>query len=584
MARMKLVQVATRLATKLFGGADAVAGRTSEIASTLETTAKMRVDSDVEGGQGVVKAGARVHDVHARTSEPSSPHRADVTRPHPSLAADLGKNLGEPIAKHAIVTGPRALEETFGPGFWNSADLDVSVPDTAALDHLVRQPGWTRMKSRDGRDMVTDGRIRVSVGAQEVSHADLMSRGWRIDDGPLVASVPDTCSLMQRHGSVEDLKNIDEVRQRLHNPENGPLPERVTHRENQDIRMRLPSEALDHPYAHSMVKIASHHVYAVRSLMGHPDILAHDGLPLLRHYWGPTEAMENGLRATYHNGHGLMSDLERARQNLNALRAQGLAEVRAQDYLSVGTSGCAADGRYGGNRAGFSITAADYDERRSGELVRAHAIREGLPRDVADGMRKQVLGTKFTESTATRPGMQAGRFDPDWRVQTLAGVDLDGLGRGHGPLEGTRLFLEDSNSTRVVYKDSSFPNGVVRPGRALVEHGVPCDSVADMWRGLDEYGHIHPVVDGVRCAKSLREFGGDHFSRNAAFMHPNGYQAPPLYLAGHTDLAVHVRTENATVLRKWAEEVYRGKSFLENDAEAVAYAQQVGEKYGPDML
>ncbi|MFE9575121.1 hypothetical protein ACFYO1_01945 [Nocardia sp. NPDC006044] len=583
MARMKLVQVATRLATKLFGGADAVAGRTSEIASTLESTAKTHIGSDAEGGQEVAKARARVHDVPARTSEPSSTHRAAVMRPHPSLDAELRKHLGEPIAKQSIVTGPRALEETFGPGFEHSPELEVSVPDTAALDHLVRQPGWTRMKSRDGRDLVTDGRIRVSVGANGVSHEDLVSRGWRAGDGPLIASVPDTCSLMQRKGSVEDLKNIDEVRRRLHNPENGPLPEHVTHREHQDIRTRLPREALDHPYAHSMIKIASHHVYAVRSLMGHPDILAHDGLPLLRHYWGPTEAMENGLRATYHNGHGLINDLERGRHNLDALRAQGL-EVRAQDYLSVATSGCAADGRYGGNRAGHSVTAADYDERRSGELVRAHAIQEGLPRDVADGMRKQVLGTKFTESTATRPGMQAGRFDPDWRVQTLAGEDLDGLGRGHGPLDGTRLFLEDSNSTRVVYKDTNFPNGVVRPGRVLIEHGVACDSVADMWRGLDELGHIKPVIDGVRCAKSLREFGGDHFSRNAGFTHPNGYQAPPLYLAAHTELAVQVRTENAAILRKWAGEVYRGKSFLENDAEALSYAQQVGEKYGPDML
>ncbi|WP_280454702.1 hypothetical protein [Nocardia brasiliensis] len=552
------------------------------MARTLDDVVKSHVDSDVTAGYGVTQAGARVDDVPVR--RPVSAPRADMMRPHRPLKEDLTQHLGEPIAKRAIITGPRALEETFGAGFGHSPDLNVSVPDKAALDYLVRQPGWSRTKSQDGRDIVTDGRIRVSVGEHGVSHKDLVYRGWRTDDGSMVASGPDTLSLMQRRGSAEDLQNIDNVRLRLHNPENEPLPERVTHRENTDIRMRLPDEALNHPYAQSLVNIASHHVYAVRSLMGHPDILAHDGLPFLRHYWGPTEAMENGLRATYHNGHGLMDDLGRGRQNLDALKAQGLADVRGQDYLSVATAGCAADGRYGGGRAGHSVTAADFDERRSGELVRAHAIKAGLPRDVADQLRKQVMGTKFTESTAARPGMQAGRFDPDWRVQTLAGEDLDNLVRGHGALDATRLFLEDSNSTRMVYKDINFPNGVVRPGRLLIEHGVPCDSVADMWRGLDEYGHLHPVIDGVECSKSLREFGGDHFSRNAVFMHPNGYQAPPLYLPAHTELAAQVRTENAAMLKRWAEEIYRGKSFLENDAEAVAYARHVGEKYGPDML
>ncbi|OQS16362.1 hypothetical protein B0T36_06320 [Nocardia donostiensis] len=472
-------------------------------------------------------------------------------RSTPGLEAVVGR-LGDRVAGDSVVLGRDAVDAAFGSRTHQGAKLEVSVTEDA-YRYLREQPGWSHTQAADGTPRLVDGNMSIGMGWDAgPSHPDLFGRSWTTPEGIHVASLPDVYAVLQERGSPQDLLDAAAIRHRLLDPTQPPLPAPMLAREMDTIRSILPAEALDHPDADIAVRLGANGMHIASTLYGDPAVGRANQII------GDLELPGYRVPATYHNGFGLAEDGRLLQEHLGNIGA------RPHERLDAAAADTYSDSVYGNGRR--SNNPEGYDELRSADLARAHALSLGYEPDRADRIHDMITGTAFDEHTKA----QAGKHHPDPLVHSIAGVDLQTLAQPSCVADVFDLAPEDLASQR------HSPDRIL--GRTLVDHDLRIRSTEEGMTVIDEYAEYRPTVDGVASDRTVMDAFANRIAGNAGFSDPRtGHQYPPTWTLDNPELRAE-HTEKARELgQKLAD---RDITATQAHQEAQRHTAAMQEKYG----
>ncbi|MBF6166327.1 hypothetical protein IU486_16415 [Streptomyces gardneri] len=474
-----------------------------------------------------------------------------VVSKQPSLAARLAP-LGENVSREALITGSTAMNLAFGTPIRFSHHLDVKVSE-AAYRYMRDQPGWSEHRFSDGITALRNGDLEVMHQRKyEPSHGELARRAWRTPEGIWVASLPDVYALKDERRLSKDVKDLKLMRARLLDPTQPPLEAHVMQREIDAVRSFLPEQALNHPDADTAVRLAANGKHITSTLYGDPDIGRANTL------FGELERFEYQAPATYHNGFDLDHDGRLLQKHLDNIGAQ------PHERLDAAVADTYSDANYGDGRK--KNNPDGYDELRSGELARAHALALDYDPGRADRIHDMILGTAFDEQTKA----QAGKNDPDPLVQAIAGVDLQTLAEPHS-LEGTLdLAPEDLSSAR------HSPDRIL--GRTMIENNERIRFTEEGIRHIDGYANYRPMIDGRVADLTVMDAFANRAAGDAGFRDPvKGHQYPPTWTLDNPQM----RAEHTQTAREIAQKLAdRDITATQAHHMAKQHGQAMQEKYG----
>ncbi|WP_433574773.1 hypothetical protein [Nocardia brasiliensis] len=458
--------------------------------------------------------------------------------------------LGGRIAKDSIVLDRGAMAAAFGLGLSpGTSRLVLSVPE-GAYRFLRGQPGWSEHQSADGGPRLANGDYIVGMGwTRGPSHTDLLGRAWRTPAGTRVAGLPDVYAMMQERGAVQDLRDTALIRAWLGDPRRPPLPEHVIARQIAAVRSAMPDGLLRHADAPVATRLAANGMHTVCTLYGDP------GVGRANQIIGDLELAEYRVMATYHNGFGMVEDLRDLQQhmrNVGAGPGVTLDAVAADAY---------SDAVYGHGRRRDNPTG--YDELRSADLLREHALTLGYDPARAQRLHQAVLGTGFDEATKA----QAGKHHPDILVQAVAGVDLHTLARPDNLLGAFDIALEDGISAR------HSPDRLL--GRTFIENGIHIRTTRQGVAAVDEYADWRSNISSAD--RTAMDWLARRISGNGSFSDPvTGHQYPETWTLDNPAL----RAEHAAKSRELGGQLLdRNMTGLEAYEEAGRHAARMREKY-----
>lgn len=453
--------------------------------------------------------------------------------------------LGRSIANEAVVIGSSAIACAL-PGFREPNDVDVAVP-AEAFAHLREQPGWEEVWGMDGMPRLLKGKLDVGAGwGGPADYTELQARSWITENGVQVAGLPDVYAYKQRRMQKDDVADLQAVRTYLQDPARAPFSARQIPHELAAAWECLPAVAQDSPDAERAALLAANGMHIVYTLYGHPEIGQANQII------GDLEQLEFGVPATYHNGLGLVRDARALQQHL------GNSGAPVSDRLLALAIDPYTDAIYGGGR--FRNNPQGYDELRSAELLKGHALQLGYKPQEAERMHMVTLRTTFDEET----GSQWGTHAADPLARAVTGVDLYPLARPESVGASFDLAVEDGFSARF--------SRVRTIGRVLGEKGARVYATVDGLRLIDHYADERPanVPDGptVKQALAARLDGNAQFHRRHQY--PDGWTLDNPCL----------REDHALALERASADLLAGKTATEaylNDAQI--HAARMSERY-----
>lgn len=291
------------------------------------------------------------------------------------------------------------------------------------------------------------------------------------------------------------------IRERLHDLDSARSEWPVA-REIKVIRAELPAEVLADPDADRAVELAARALYVLGVLYPAPDAAGRAGLIV-----GDLERPEYRALATYHHAGGALTAIGVLVRQLTAIGAS------TGDILDAVVADMWSDAVYGNGRR--SDSPYGHDERRSADLVQAHALALEYGRERAGRLWSAVMGTTFDERTKA----QLGASDPDIVVQAVAGADLHVLATPESTAAALDLVIENLTSARW------SPARVL--GRTLEQAGNRSRSVPEILAWVDAHTDARPVINGEPAVFTVREMIGNALIGNAGFV--ASHQYPPTW-------------------------------------------------------
>lgn len=507
---------------------------------------------ELEGRRRIERAGAgdRAEITERPVRDTPGEYRGDGGG-HVDLETAVGR-LGDRVAGDSLVLGRGAVDAAFEGRVHPGSRLEVSVPEEA-YRHLREQPGWSETRRPDGTVRLVNDEMSIGMGWDGGSprHRELFGRSWTTPGGIHVASLPDVYAILQERGLPRDLLDTAAIRRRLLDPGQPPLPEHVLVREMDAMRSFLPDSVLGHPDADVAVRLGANGMHISSTLYGDP------GVGRANQIIGDLELSEYRVPATYHNGFGLVEDGRLLQEHLGNIGA------RPHERLDAAAADTYSDAVYGNGRRGNNPEG--YDELRSADLARAHALSLGYEPERADRIHDMIKGTAFDEQTKG----QAGKHDPDPLVQSIAGVDLQTLAQPSSLTDLFDLVPEDLASAR------HSPDRIL--GRTLVENDLRICSTEEGVAVIDEYAEYRPTIDGVRSDRTVMDAAAARVAGNAGFSDPvTGHRYPSTWTLDNPELRAE-HTEKARELgRKLAD---REITMSRAHQEVRDHAAAMGEKY-----
>jgi len=401
--------------------------------------------------------------------------------------------LGDGLADEAVVIGSGAVKLAL-PGFREPNDTDLALSE-GAFSYLHSQPDWQEVTDPGGATRLLKDGFDVGVGWGPTNFEDLKARSWRTPDGLQVAGLPDVYAYKQRRESDLDVYDMTAIRERLHDPAQAPLLARLIPHEVAVARGCLPEELQDDPDAQDAILLAANGMHIVYTLYGHPQIGQANQIV------GDVEAPEYQVPATYHNGFGLVDDMQRLQQHLKAIKAP------IEDRLLGLAIDPYTDAVYGNGR--FRHNPKGHDELRSAELLRARALYLGFSQEQADRKHDITLETTFDEDT----GSQRGKDSTDLLARGVVAVDLQPLAEPNSVETSIDVAVEDSFSARY--------SAARTVGRVLCAHGERVRTTADALLLIDRYATERPAPDGPTV---MQAFAG-RLAQTTDFHRRHGYPA-----------------------------------------------------------
>ncbi|MFC9999647.1 hypothetical protein [Nocardia sp. NPDC127526] len=389
----------------------------------------------------------------------------------------------------------------------------------ALRDALIR----TARRSVDGKPVMTFDEIGKALGVQR---STVKARHDRLEAGEqaryahwLAGTLPDYGNLEPGYEWSADVLTLADpagmyamllddtseaaavaatkIRERLHDPATARTDWPVAAEINL-IRAALPAEVLADPDADRAIELAARGLYVLRVLYPDPAETGRAGLIV-----GELERPEYRALATYHHAGGALAAIGVLVRQLTGVDAS------TGDILDAVAADMWSDAVYGNGRR--SDSPYGHDERRSADLVQAHALALGLGRERAARLWSAVMGTTFDETTKA----QMGATDPDIVVQAVAGADLHVLATPESTAAAMDLAIENLTSARF------------RPerhlGHVLAAAGIRSRSVPEILAWVDAHPDTRPVIDGAEQDLTVREMIGKALYFNAAFVRDHHY-------------------------------------------------------------
>lgn len=419
------------------------------------------------------------------------------------------EKLGRNVRDNIVIVGSTAMHEAV-PGTRKPKDLDA-VGSNELVSWLSEQEGWERRKLEDGREFVANGEYEIGTHWTTMDRAydALSDRNWENKDGIRIARLSDVTVWKDEAGREKDQQDLQELRDKLKDPNAPPFDWRVTQREADIVRSCLPPHMQDDESLEAGIRLAADGMLAVQAMYGPPE--TDRVLPIVGSF--------DTAPAFYHNGKDLVIDLRYTRRHMDNINAADRAAGREptftpNDYVLGFGAQTNADRNYGDGRQKDQPpdNPNGYDEYRSGKIVEAHAAYLGVG---SEGRLFNVVhGTTFREGT----GEQLGKDSEDPLVRAIAGVDLHkALASYYGIIETFHLIPEDIMSNRW--------NHLRVLGQVADEEGAEFHTVAEAFDFMDEYANARPA--GIPNAPTIMEAGLARGEASARFTHPDtGFQFP----------------------------------------------------------
>lgn len=365
---------------------------------------------------------------------------------------------------------------------------------------------------------------------------EMISRGWMTASGLVVAGLPDVFSWKESQRRPHDTIDQDLIRKRLLDPTKPPLDPSVMPSEIELARSVPPESALDHPDAERAIRLIGNAFFTMFTLYGDPRI------GTINRIVGELEKREYNTLATYHNGHGLVSNNGYLQRYFDSVEG-----ITAEDRLVGAIAESYSDIVYGNGRESDNMPGG-YDELRSARLAYAHARAVGFSERVARRIEAAVMGTKYDEKTKT----QAGYASEDPVVLGVTGVDMQPLVEKESVVEGLNLITENLSSSRW---DENIPLS-----RAMAQEGV----IIRTTRGAYEFiqSHRTMVPRGSRSGLTLMEETIRLVDDVAMFRDPNvswGYKP----VRGWKFDNPAARSRHAAKLYTAADQLRRGRNVVD---------------------
>jgi hypothetical protein len=438
--------------------------------------------------------------------------------------------LGPAALNESVLIGSAALHTAFNeamqaePGsdrqpFRQPYDIDIVVSEGVFRHLRAQHPDWQESQFLEGAPRLRGDNYDIGLAwwyppqhsaYQKVGYEKLRERGWRTQAGITVASLADVSAWKGARNSSQDRKDLAFLQAELHSSTHGPLPWHTMPYEIAAIKSILPEHLQQDPEAQNAIWLAASGLHTVSTLYGHRSIGRANQII------GELELPSYNVAATYHNGFGLLDDLQRLQQHFDTVNAADLQQGRpltfgTQDQLDGLAADAYSDAVYGNGRR--SDNPDRYDELRSASLAEAHALHAGLSLARAGRIHRAILGTAFSEATGDQPG----KHSTDPLVRAVTGNDLQILSEPECLESALDLAIEDGMSARF--------SAARTIGKTMSEHNVRIGSTREGLTFITEHSDARPssAPDGPSVLQAFT----NRLIGNSSFQNPDtGYQPP----------------------------------------------------------